>query len=82
MSFDFESVNQHVKMVCPLTHAHLVKDGESLVACEPENRLRYRIEDGIPVMLVDEAEPVPEAEWRELMTQHGRDASGNTPADD
>ena len=26
----------------------------------PACRLRYRIDDGIPVMLIDESEPIPE----------------------
>jgi uncharacterized protein YbaR (Trm112 family) len=33
----------------------------------PASRLRYRIEDGIPVMLVEEAERLPQAEVDRLL---------------
>jgi uncharacterized protein YbaR (Trm112 family) len=43
-------------LVCPKCHTkvELSSDGKSLEC--PECRLRYRIDDGIPVMLIDEAE--------------------------
>ena len=43
-------------LVCPKCKGDLVDEGASLRcdAC----LLRYRIDDGIPVMLIDEAEPV------------------------
>ena len=79
MGFELDSINQHVRLVCPLTHASLVQDGDSLVACEPEHRLRYAVRDEIPVMLVDEASEVPLDEWSELMRQHGRDPQSGEP---
>ncbi len=41
-------------LACPVDHAPVREDGEHLVcdAC----RRRYPVRDGIPVMLVDEAE--------------------------
>jgi uncharacterized protein YbaR (Trm112 family) len=44
-------------LVCPKCHTkvELSEDGQSLKC--PSCRLRYRIDDGIPVMLIDEAEP-------------------------
>lgn len=59
-------------LVCPETKAPLVQDGETLVSTDPETRRRYRIEDGIPVMLIEESETVPEDEWKEIMKRHGR----------
>ncbi len=45
---------------CPISHAPLVhQDGRLLCF---ESRKAYRIEDGIPVMLAEEAEDIPEAE--------------------
>lgn len=43
-------------LVCPKCKGDLVDEGASLRcdAC----LLRYRIDDGIPVMLIDEAQPV------------------------
>jgi uncharacterized protein YbaR (Trm112 family) len=59
-------------LVCPLSRAPLVADGETLVSTDPATRRRYRIEDGIPVMLVDESEALDEAAWRAIMARHGR----------
>ena len=54
MSLDFDALRSI--LVCPKTHAALVTDGQSLVSVDPDTRLRYEIRDGIPIMLVDEAE--------------------------
>lgn len=42
-------------LVCPKCHGKLLLEGERLV-CQ-ECGLRYPIRDGIPVMLIEEAEP-------------------------
>ena len=45
---------------CPISHAPLVhQDGRLLCY---QSRKAYRIEDGIPVMLAEEAEDIPESE--------------------
>ena len=59
-------------LVCPLSHAPLVADGDMLVSTDAVTRRRYRIEDGIPVMLVDESEELDEAAWRAIMARQGR----------
>jgi uncharacterized protein YbaR (Trm112 family) len=59
-------------LACPETKAPLVLDGETLVSTDAKTRRRYRIEDGIPVMLIDESEVLSEAEWREIMKRHGK----------
>ncbi len=41
-------------LVCPLTRSHLHLDGDFLVA--EAGGLRYPIRDGIPVLLIDQAE--------------------------
>ena len=42
---------------CPLTRSPLRQDGDTLIAEKPEGAgLRYPIKDGIPVLLMDEAE--------------------------
>lgn len=58
-------------LVCPESKAPLVLDGETLVSTDPATRRRYRIEDDIPIMLIDESEVLPEAEWREILARHG-----------
>ena len=45
---------------CPLSRRPLVLKGQKLYCYD--SRKAYRIEDGIPVMLVDEAEDIPESE--------------------
>lgn len=42
---------------CPLTRSTLRQEGDYLVADQPEGAgLRYPIRDGIPVLLMDQAE--------------------------
>ena len=45
---------------CPLTLRPLVLQGDRLLCYE--SRKAYRIEDGIPVLLIEEATDIPEAE--------------------
>ncbi|GJQ62483.1 MAG: hypothetical protein SCALA702_15360 [Melioribacteraceae bacterium] len=58
-------------LCCPKTKAELVLDGEFLVSTDSETRLRYRIEENIPVMLVEEAEELSVEEWQQIMEKHG-----------
>lgn len=46
-------------LVCPKCHTsvELSKDGQWLIC--PVCKVRYPIEDGIPVMLIEEAQPLP-----------------------
>lgn len=59
-------------LVCPLSRAPLVLDGETLVSTDKKTRRRYRIEDGIPNMLIEEAEELDPAAWEEIMKKHGK----------
>lgn len=59
-------------LVCPESKAPLVLDGETLVSTDPATRRRYRIDDGIPVMLIDDSEVLDEETWREIMKRHGK----------
>jgi uncharacterized protein len=58
-------------LCCPETKADLVLDGEFLVSVDKETRRRYRIEDDIPIMLIDEAEQLDMEKWTEIMNRHG-----------
>jgi len=54
-------------LVCPRSHGRLLYfEPEGFLFC-PESRLRYRIEDGVPVMLVEEAEELDAARCGELL---------------
>ena len=58
-------------LVCPESHAALVLDGETLVSTDAATRRRYRIEDSIPIMLIEESEVLAEEQWRGIMQSHG-----------
>ncbi|MDA3861475.1 MAG: hypothetical protein PF445_09635 [Melioribacteraceae bacterium] len=59
-------------LCCPEIKADLVLDGEFLVSVDKETRKRYRIEDDIPIMLIEEAETLDVKEWEDIMTKHGK----------
>ena len=59
-------------LCCPETKAELVLDGETLVSSDKKTRRRYRIEDNIPVMLIDESEQLSMEDWTEIMKKHGK----------
>jgi len=60
-------------LCCPETKADLVLDGNTLVSTDKKTRRRYRIEDDIPIMLIDESEQITMEEWIEIMKKHGKD---------
>ena len=59
-------------LVCPETKAPLVLQDNNLISTDPETRRRYRIENDIPVMLIDESEQMDKAEWESIMKEHGK----------
>jgi uncharacterized protein len=71
MTFDPERTLPLI--VCPRSHAVLVLENDRLISTDPQTRLRYLIRDGIPVLLIDEAEELPLEEWSQIMRRHGRD---------
>lgn len=59
-------------LCCPETKADLVLDDNFLVSVDNETRRRYRIEDNIPIMLIDESEVLDFETWSEIMKRHGK----------
>lgn len=59
-------------LCCPETKADLVLEENFLVSTDKATRRRYRIENDIPVMLIEESEQLPMNEWEEIMKKHGR----------
>jgi uncharacterized protein YbaR (Trm112 family) len=54
-------------LVCPKSKQPLVYfESEGFLLC-PASRLRYRIDDGVPVLLVEEATEVPASELERLV---------------
>ena len=68
-------INQELLNIlcCPKTKADLVLDGNFLVSVDKATRLRYRIEDDIPIMLVEESETLDVKEWEEIMKNHKKE---------
>ncbi len=58
-------------LVCPESKAPLLLEGDHLVSTDPKTRRSYRIEDDIPIMLIEEAEVLPEETWRSILERHG-----------
>ena len=44
-------------LACPKCKAEVKLEGERIICTNPQCGLRYPVRDGIPVMLIDEAEP-------------------------
>jgi uncharacterized protein len=59
-------------LCCPETKADLVLDNNFLVSTDKKTRRRYRIEDDIPIMLIDESEQLELNVWEEIMKRHGK----------
>jgi len=60
-------------LCCPETKADLVLDGNTLVSTDKNTRRRYRIENDIPIMLIDESEILSVEEWTAIMKKHGKE---------
>ena len=56
-------------LVCPLSKAPLIQIGDWLYSMDSATRRRYPIRDGIPVMLIDQAEQVDEEEFNRATSQ-------------
>ena len=62
-------------LVCPEDKGELLYFDDEQALYNPRLRRRYRIDDDIPVMLVDEAEAVDASEHDRLMAKHSRDSA-------
>ncbi len=60
-------------LCCPETKADLVLDGNFLVSTDRKTRRRYKIENDIPIMLVDESEQLSMEAWQEIMKNHNKE---------
>jgi hypothetical protein len=60
-------------LCCPETKADLVLDGNSLVSVDKNTRRKYKIENDIPIMLIEESEQLDLEEWKAIMLKHGRE---------
>ncbi|MCH7632119.1 MAG: hypothetical protein IIB59_02805 [Planctomycetes bacterium] len=63
-------------LACPKTRAPLIEIDGWLYSTDAETRLRYPIRDGIPIMLIEEAEVVEPDEFARVMAEAKK--NGNT----
>ena len=59
-------------LCCPETKADLVLDGDFLVSTDKKTRRKYRIENDIPIMLIEESEQLDIKVWEQIMKKHGK----------
>jgi len=59
-------------LCCPETKADLVLEADSLVSTDKETRRKYRIENDIPIMLIEESEKLDLETWKQIMIKHGK----------
>ncbi|HMT27819.1 MAG TPA: hypothetical protein PKD91_00930 [Bacteroidia bacterium] len=57
------------KLCCPFTGASLIESAGFLVSTDAHTRYRYKIEDGIPILLKENAEVLDEQEWNAVMNK-------------
>ena len=58
-------------LACPLSQAPVILDNNRLVSTCPETRRAYRIEDDIPIMLIEEGEALSAEEHATILKEHG-----------
>ena len=59
-------------LCCPESKAELVLEGDSLISTDKETRRKYKIENDIPIMLIDESEQLDLETWTDIMKKHDR----------
>lgn len=75
MNNDFSGVIMIAKelldiLCCPQTKADLVLDGSRLVSMDKKTRRCYRIENDIPIMLIEESVQLSIDEWEAVMKKY------------
>ncbi len=63
-------------LVCPVARKPLKYIDQRLVSTCGDTRRAYRVDDGIPVMLVEESTVLDAAEWTRLMAADGPVGAG------
>jgi len=59
-------------LCCSETKADLVLEGNTLVSTDKNTRRKYRIENNIPIMLIEESEQLDLETWTKIMKKHGK----------
>lgn len=69
-------------VVCPECHGRLAVTGQSLVCSSAGCRLSFPVREGIPMLLVDEAETLEQAEWQTAVGSAGMTAADISQEDE
>ena len=67
-------------LVCPVDKGSLLYFADEDLLYNPRLRRAYRIEGGIPVLIAERAESIPEPEHERLIRRGGDDARGSETA--
>lgn len=59
-------------LCCPESKADLILDNNMLVSTDKNTRRRYKIEDDIPIMLIEESEQLSLDEWEAIMKKYNK----------
>ncbi len=54
---------------CPIAHVPLVQSGDWLYSTDARTRKKYPIQDGIPIMLIEETETADVDEFERVMAE-------------
>ena len=68
-------------LACPADKGPLLYFADERSLYNPRERLRYRVQDGIPAMLIEDAEKTDDAEHGRLMAEASDNAVATTDAD-
>jgi len=52
---------------CPESGAKLILDKNTLVSIDINSPYKYKIEDGIPIMLIEKAKKLSRKEWEKII---------------
>ena len=63
-------------LVCPQSRKPLKWVADRLISTDPATRRSYRVDQGIPVMLIEESTVLDEAIWRDMMALPGQIGAG------
>ncbi len=63
-------------LVCPQARVPLKYTGGRLVSTDAATRRSYRVDEGIPVMLIEESTVLDEPSWRTAMAGEGPVGAG------
>lgn len=62
-------------LVCPISRTPLVQWGDWLYSTDPSTRRKYPVRDGLPIMLIDEAQIAEPDEFQRAMKQSSHEVS-------